>query len=768
LNVVRLYLFLLVLWFAGGLPFSQAADALSSVYISELLPDNQHGLEDDDGDHSGWIEIFNGSATTIALKGWFLTDSRTNLTKWRFPGVSLLPDKFLIVFASGKDRTTNPACLHANFRLDKRRAYVALIGPATNIVSELPVSLEEPSVDLAFGRARGDQNVLGPLRRPTPGKYNAVSGPGFASDISFSRPAGNFTEPFALELSSRSTGAVIRYTLDGQLPTGSSSAYHGPLAITNTARVRARAYQEGLFPGPPRSEVYVKLFTNVLSFTSTLPIVIMHTFGRNDSLSSGASPVHLLLHAPVEGRTSLTNPPTFSTRGGFRVRGSTSSGFPQSPFAVEFLDEFDQERDLSPLGLPADSNWILYAPNVYDMVMIHNPFVYQLSRDMGRYSPRTRFVEVFLAESSGPVSDAHYHGIYVLTEKIKISKHRVNINRLGTDDLKAPEVTGGYVMKFDRLGRGENGFAASDGRGIVHVEPKEAVINLPQRAAQREYLQTFFRNFNQSLNGPNWKDPILGYRAYLDVEAAIDFHVLEVLSGNVDAMVLSTYFHKPRSGRIIFGPHWDFDRALGSTDGRDADPRIWTTGPFFAGAWWPRLFSDVDFWQQWVDRWQELRETHFSRTNLNSLIDRLSEEVREAQPREYKRWNLQPRGGSYQGEIDLMKDWLSNRLDFIDQQLVQPPQLNRHGGLIPPGFPISLTAKSTNVIVYYTLDGSDPRLLQGGISSNAIVYRGPVQLQATTEIVARGYNPNQRQTGGPPLSTPWSGRIGGRFVLTRP
>jgi len=101
-------------------------------------------------------------------------------------------------------------------------------------------------------------------------------------------------------------------------------------------------------------------------------------------------------------------------------------------------------------------------------------------------------------------------------------------------------------------------------------------------------------------------------------------------------MVLSTYFQKLRNGKIVCGPHWDFDRALGSTDGRDDNPRQWNTGPFFGGAWWPKLFSDPDFWQQWVDRWQDLRQTHFALTNLDRLIDSLAAEVREAQPREYQ------------------------------------------------------------------------------------------------------------------------------------
>src|SRR5207244_5143204 len=117
------------------------------------------------------------------------------------------------------------------------------------------------------------------------------------------------------------------------------------------------------------------------------------------------------------------------------------------------------------------------------------------------------------------------------------------------------------------LGPGEGGCSAG-GPPSVYVEPKEQTITLPQRAPQQEYITTFMSDFDRALHGSNWKDPAVGYRAYLDVESAIDFHVLEVLSGNVDAMVLSTYFHKPRHGRIVCGPHWGFDRALGSTAGR--------------------------------------------------------------------------------------------------------------------------------------------------------------------------------------------------------
>jgi hypothetical protein len=745
---------------------TRAADTFTSAYISEFLAENQVGFKDNDGDFSPWIELHNGGDSTVNLDGWFLTDNPTNRCQWRFPKVSLLPDRSLIVFASGKARTQDLAHLHTNFRLDPQGGYLALVNPATNAVSEFAPAYPRQSTDVSYGSIRGEPAMRVFFVDPTPGKPNTSQGQGFAPEVIFSCPSGTFTAPFILALSTRTPPAIVHYTLDGTLPNSHSLVYREPFLITNSVQVRARAYQEELAPGPPHSESFLLLHSNVTAFTSTLPVLVMETFGKDQPTSSRSASVHLSFFEPVHGVTSLTNPPTLATRGGFHQRGSSSRGMPQPGFAVQFLDEFNAEQHRPVLGLPADSDWVLYAPNGYDPGMIHNPFVHQLSRNLGHYSPRTRFLEVYLVTHAGPVTTTQYYGVYLLEEKIKVGKHRVNIDRLGADDLQAPQVTGGYLLKIDRLGPDEVGFNAA-GVSMVYAEPKEPVMMLPQRAPQRQYLDNYFDDFDRALNGPKWKDPVQGYRAYVDVEAWINYHVLEVLSGNVDALNLSTYLHKPRLGKIAFGPHWDFDRALGSTDDRDRDPRQWNTGQFFNAAWWPRLFSDPDFWQRWVDRWQELRLTHFSLTNLFGLADRLGNEVREAHPREVQRWGLEPRGGSYESELSHMKKWLSNRVDFIDQELVQPPRFQREGGLIPNGSLLTLTGP-TNAIVYYTLDGSDPRLSQGAISSNAMVYSNAIPILTNTSVTARARNPHQQQRGGPPTSTPWSSPVVAKFVTTSP
>ena len=737
-----------------------------SLFISEFMADNKNTMNDEDGDSSDWIEIANSDSEPASLTGWYLTDDPTNPTKWAFPEVDVPARGFIVVFASGKNRADASGKLHTNFKLASTGGYLALVDPRTNVVSDFAPAYPRQFTDVSYGRVPGEMETIGYFTKPTPGAQNASGGPGFAPAVEFSMPSCTFTTPFELELRTSLPDAVIRYTLDGNLPTNSSPAYAGPLLITNSVQVRARAYQQGLLPGPPSSESYVVLHTNVVGFSSDLPVIVLHTLGKGMPNATRLTFAHMSVFEPAGGQTSLTNRPVLTSRVGIQIRGSSTEGMAKSSYKLEVWDEFNADRKLGILGMPPESDWVLYAPNNFEPVLIHNPFVHQLSRDMGCYSPRTRFVEVYLNKSTGPITATHYVGIYVLEEKIKIGPDRLNIGKLEPEITAPPAVTGGYLMKFDRLDPGDTGLSAG-GANIAMVDPKEKEIKSPQRLAQKNYLVSYLNAFQKALYSTNWRDPVLGYRAYINVPGWIDYHVLEVLSGNVDALVLSAYFHKPRNGPLSFGPHWDFDRALGSTDGRDANPRMWNTGPFFSATWWSRLFADPDFWQAWVDRWQELRETHFALTNLHGLVDRLANEVRQAQPREYAKWRVAPRGGSYQSEVNLMKNWLSNRVDFIDRQLTQPPWLGSHGGRVEPGHILTISGP-TGATIYYTLDGTDPRAPQGGVSPNARVYSGPITIDSNARVVARARDPNKRQTGGPPSSTPWSKPVAATFVVNLP
>ncbi|PYI81548.1 MAG: hypothetical protein DME26_19790 [Verrucomicrobia bacterium] len=135
--------------FAAGL---LAAQADGQVLITEFMAANTRTLPDVDGQFSDWIELYNTSAQPVNLEGWFLTDSPANLAQWRFPSTLLAPNGYLVVFASGKNRTEPGAQLHTNFKLSSSGEYLALVKPdGVTVVSEYAPQFPVQVNDVSFG-----------------------------------------------------------------------------------------------------------------------------------------------------------------------------------------------------------------------------------------------------------------------------------------------------------------------------------------------------------------------------------------------------------------------------------------------------------------------------------------------------------------------------------------------------------------------------------------------------------------------------------------
>ncbi len=241
------------------------------VVLSEILAVNHSALDDADGDFPGWIELQNRSDRTIDLAGWHLTDDFRKPTRWTFPSVRLDPGAFLVVFASGKNRTNRAEDLHANFRLDPKGRFLGLARPGGSVFED-EFQPKYPALpgDVSFGMLQSSGDSPFPLRRhglfitPTPGETNRGEMLGQVADTQFSHPRGLHDQPFTLTIGCRTPESVIRYTLDGSLPRPDHGVvYSGPIAITNTTILRAAAFRVGfrpsnvdtltfLFPAGPR------------------------------------------------------------------------------------------------------------------------------------------------------------------------------------------------------------------------------------------------------------------------------------------------------------------------------------------------------------------------------------------------------------------------------------------------------------------------------------------------------------------------------------
>lgn len=234
---------------------------LGHPILSEFLASNSDGITDEDGDASDWLEIWNTTSAMLDLSGWRLTDDSGIPTKWVFPAGTVLQSQGrLLVWASGKNRASNPSALHTNFSLGKAAgAYLALSKPDGTIVtlfSNLPAQLE----DISYGlNGSAEPLTQGFFQVPTPGSTNGTSVPGFVADTTFNVKRGYFTSPFSVHVSCATAGAQIFYTTDGSDPTTTSTPYPGAagIPISTTTALRVKAFAPPLAPSNTDTQTYL-------------------------------------------------------------------------------------------------------------------------------------------------------------------------------------------------------------------------------------------------------------------------------------------------------------------------------------------------------------------------------------------------------------------------------------------------------------------------------------------------------------------------------
>jgi CotH kinase protein/Lamin Tail Domain/Chitobiase/beta-hexosaminidase C-terminal domain len=233
-----------------------------SLVISEIMAVNTSSIADADGDFSEWIEIHNPQAQPQNLAGWHLTDDFRLPQNWSFPPLELPPGGFVVVFASGKNRTNRLDDLHTSFQLKRKGEYLALIQPDGRTVEHEYLPKYPPmEAGLSFGLrpTRMDPSGNGATKpslrqhaffvEPSPGATNRSEMMGRVADTKFSHTRGLRTDPLTLSISTATPGAEIRYTTDGSVPgPGRGNRYESPIPITATTLVRAAAFRQDFRP----------------------------------------------------------------------------------------------------------------------------------------------------------------------------------------------------------------------------------------------------------------------------------------------------------------------------------------------------------------------------------------------------------------------------------------------------------------------------------------------------------------------------------------
>ncbi len=228
-----------------------------------------------------------------------------------------------------------------------------------------------------------------------------------------------------------------------------------------------------------------------------------------------------------------------------RGRGNSTWDTDKKPYKVKL------KKKASLLGMGANKHWGLIA-NYFDYSLLRNKYTYWLGTKMNmEFTPKCVFVDVIMNGS--------YLGSYCLSELIRVDESRVNIDNLEDTPEVADgdELTGGYLLNLS--GEENASFIKTENNNTYNVESPDFTENYVE--AQYNYISNYIKKTEEAIYSNNLCDcDGKSYTNYIDVDAMIDYYIVQGTSDNGDAFVNgSTYLYKKRSGKLYWGPLWDFD-----------------------------------------------------------------------------------------------------------------------------------------------------------------------------------------------------------------
>ncbi len=456
--------------------------------------------------------------------------------------------------------------------------------------------------------------------------------------------------------------------------------------LTPGATIYIQAWKWG--GGNGTFEICINDLGTVVFDSSALPIVMINTLGQ---VIDQDTKINCLMDIKYNGSGNITyvsdSANVYSGNIGIEIRGASSTSYPQLPYGFETRDSKDANNDVSILGMPEENDWVLLS-NFNDRSLLKNLMGYKLFGEMGNYSVRAQLCEVLI--------DSSYKGIYVIGEKIKRDKNRVDIAKLTTADSLGNDLTGGYILQ-QNYWNAENSFQSNyspiDHPGFdVHFvyEYPDYTEMLP---IQKTYIASYVDSLETALYSPNFSDPTTGYRKYMDVKSFIDYFLVNEVARNADGFKKSVFFNKDKysnGGKLKAGPVWDFDWAWKNIGGicsiyEGYDGAGWAhlnndcfTDNYSTG-WYVRLLQDSTFNNELRCTYEDYRQNILDTVRLFAYIDSMETLVQDAQARHFKKWPILGLGGSapdfgivattYSAELDSLKHWIGIRLQWLDANM---------------------------------------------------------------------------------------------------
>ena len=437
-----------------------------------------------------------------------------------------------------------------------------------------------------------------------------------------------------------------------------------------------------------------------VEFTSSnLPIIKIDTHGQRIPYDNPRISADMQIIYNGAGEINrVTDPPNeYDGNIDIEIRGHSSAGWAKKQYAIETQKDDGSNRNVNLFGFGGENDWVLNGPYI-DKSFLRNVLAYKFSRELGQYASRTRYCELIL--------NGTYQGLYIFMEKIKRDDDRIDIAELDSSDTHGSDVTGGYILKIDKIDwEQDDGWSSQylplsgSSKKVFYIfhDPKHDELV----KEQKNYIHAFMDEFEQLMKSNSYADSISGYTNLIDVKSFIDYLLVNEISKNVDGYRLSTYMYKRKDtngGKLYMGPVWDFNLAFGLADYYDAhDTDGWMVEELSVGQgirrdnwqtpfWWMKLVQDPRFCNQLEKRWVTLRQNVFDIDRIHAYIEEVADTLEQAKERNFELWTgpgekKAPGDGfwpvpdvfytfeTYQDEIDFLKDWIKKRIIWMDNNM---------------------------------------------------------------------------------------------------
>jgi len=403
--------------------------------------------------------------------------------------------------------------------------------------------------------------------------------------------------------------------------------------------------------------------------SSNLPIVILNTNG-NDIPTEPKIPATIkIIKRPNDQRNyvnDVNNSDYIDFEGSVQIeiRGASSTIFSKKQYAFTTFDESGNKDNVKLLGMPKENDWIL-SGIAFDTIFMRDFLSYKLSNLVGQYASEAHYCELVLNDE--------YKGIYMLLEKLKADDSRIDIKKINQDDNALPNLTGGYIVKSDKI-EGEEILAwelpnyggYNTQYALEHPSPDEIT------SEQQNYIENIFRELDDKSLNPNISFSE-SYQSLIDIPSFVDFILLNELASNADAYQFSTFFHKDRRGKLRAGPIWDFNLTYGNDlfdwgfDRSKYDEWQLTYGNI-GSKFWQNLLNDSLFNCYLAKRWDELSSSGqpLSENKIFELINQTVSLISEAVNRQELQWGVDI---EFNNRINNLKSFISQRINWLSSEL---------------------------------------------------------------------------------------------------